>query len=106
LIDIASHQIDQFLFYTGSSDAEIVTSSVGNFANPSDPGLQDYSEIMIRSENGQGYIRVDCYTPDADDSDSLLQSYGVSAKGASSGSAALEFSKAIAKPYVKNHDLV
>ena len=65
LCDIASHQIDQFLFFTGSDDAHIVTSSVGNFANPADPGLQDYGEIMIRSASGQGYIRVDWYTPDA-----------------------------------------
>lgn len=65
LTDIASHQIDQFLFFSGSIDAEIVTSSVGNFANPNDPGLQDYGEILIRSDKGQGYIRVDWYTPDA-----------------------------------------
>ncbi len=65
LIDIASHQIDQFLFFSGSADAEIITSSVGNFANPSDPGLQDYGEILIRGDKGQGYIRVDWYTPDA-----------------------------------------
>ncbi|MFT6932636.1 MAG: putative dehydrogenase [Paracoccaceae bacterium] len=65
LTDIASHQIDQFLFFSGSTDAEIVTSSVGNFANPNDPGLQDYGEILIRGDKGQGYIRVDWYTPDA-----------------------------------------
>ena len=65
LCDIASHQIDQFLFFTGSSDAEIVASSVGNFANPGDPGLEDFGEILIRSDRGQGYIRVDWYTPDA-----------------------------------------
>lgn len=65
LTDIASHQVDQFLFLTGSTDAEIVTSSVGNFANPADPGLQDFGEIMLRSDRGQGYIRVDWYTPDA-----------------------------------------
>ena len=64
LTDIASHQVDQFLFFTGSTDAEIVTSSVGNFANPDDPGLQDFGEIMLRSDRGQGYIRVDWYTPD------------------------------------------
>lgn len=65
LTDIASHQIDQFLFFTGSNDAEVVASSVGNFANPSDPGLQDFGEVLLRSDKGQGYIRVDWYTPDA-----------------------------------------
>jgi len=65
LTDIASHQVDQFLFFTGSTQAEIVTSSVGNFANPKDPGLQDFGEILLRSDKGQGYIRVDWYTPNA-----------------------------------------
>lgn len=65
LTDIASHQIEQFLFLTGSADAEIVASSVGNFCNPEDPGLQDFGEILLRSDQAQGYIRVDWYTPDA-----------------------------------------
>lgn len=65
LTDIASHQIDQFLFFTGSTDAEIVASSVGNFANPADRGLQDFGEVSLRSDKGQGYVRVDWYTPDA-----------------------------------------
>ncbi len=65
LCDIASHQIDQFLYFTGSTDAQVVSATVGNFANPTDPGLQDFGEMLIRSEQGQGYIRVDWYTPDA-----------------------------------------
>ncbi|MEZ5668960.1 MAG: Gfo/Idh/MocA family oxidoreductase [Alphaproteobacteria bacterium] len=69
LCDIASHQIDQFLVFAGADDAEIVTSTVGNFANPGDPGLEDFGEILLRSGSGaataQGYIRVDWYTPDA-----------------------------------------
>lgn len=62
--DIASHQIDQFLWFTGSSTAEVVASTVGNFANPDRPGLQDFGEVLLRSESAQGYIRVDWYTPD------------------------------------------
>ena len=65
LTDIASHQIDQFLHFTGSTDAEITLASVGNYANPDDPGLQDFGEIALRSPTGHGYIRVDWYTPDA-----------------------------------------
>lgn len=65
LTDLASHQIDQFLFFTGSADAEIVTSNVGNFANPGDPAFEDFGEIVLRSDKGHGYIRVDWYTPDA-----------------------------------------
>jgi predicted dehydrogenase len=63
ITDIASHQIDQFLWFTGASTAEIVASTVGNFANPDEPGLQDFGEILLRSEHAQGYIRVDWYTP-------------------------------------------
>jgi predicted dehydrogenase len=65
LTDIASHQIDQFLYFTGSTDAEIVASSVGNFALPNDPAFEDFGEVVLRSPNGHGYIRVDWYTPDA-----------------------------------------
>ncbi len=63
LADIASHQIDQFLWFTGSATGEVVASTVGNFANPQTPGLQDFGEILLRSESAQGYIRVDWYTP-------------------------------------------
>ncbi|MEM8916969.1 MAG: Gfo/Idh/MocA family oxidoreductase, partial [Pseudomonadota bacterium] len=64
ITDIASHQIDQFLFFTGSDDAEIVMANVGNYANQRDPGLQDFGELALKSANGHGYIRVDWYTPD------------------------------------------
>jgi predicted dehydrogenase len=63
LVDIASHQIDQFLWFTGARTAEVVASTVGNFANPDDPGLQDFGDLLLRSDNAQGYIRVDWYTP-------------------------------------------
>ena len=65
LTDIASHQIDQFLYFTGSTDAEITMAHVANYANPNDPGLQDFGELALRSPQGHGYIRVDWYTPDA-----------------------------------------
>ncbi len=65
LCDIASHQIDQFLFFTGSDDAEILFAEVANHANPDDPGLQDFGCLALRSDKGHCYIRVDWYTPDA-----------------------------------------
>jgi hypothetical protein len=40
-----------------------VASTVGNFANPDEPGLQDFGEILLRGDTAQGYIRVDWYTP-------------------------------------------
>ena len=63
LADIASHQVDQFLFYTGSTQAEVVTSQVGNFKHPQHPELGDFGDMLLRSEHGTGYIRVDWYTP-------------------------------------------
>ncbi|WP_129668393.1 Gfo/Idh/MocA family protein [Phytoactinopolyspora endophytica] len=64
ITDIASHQVDQFLYLTGSTSAEIVAATVGNHANPDDPGLQDFGEVLLRSPHAHGYIRVDWYTPD------------------------------------------
>jgi predicted dehydrogenase len=65
ITDIGSHQIDQFLFFTGSDEAEVTLAHVANYANPDDPGLQDFGEIALRSPRGHGYIRLDWYTPDA-----------------------------------------
>jgi len=65
LCDIASHQIDQFLYFTNSSDADVTMATAGNYANPDDPGLQDFGEIALRSDAAHGYIRVDWFTPDA-----------------------------------------
>ncbi|MEM7021009.1 MAG: Gfo/Idh/MocA family oxidoreductase, partial [Pseudomonadota bacterium] len=64
LIDIGTHQIDQFLFMTGSSDAQIVASAVANYANPGDAGIDDFGEILLRSDHANGYMRLDWYTPD------------------------------------------
>jgi predicted dehydrogenase len=64
ITDIGSHQIEQFLAFTDSSDAEIVAAAVGNFANPSDPDFADFAEVLLRSPSGCGYIRLDWYTPD------------------------------------------
>ena len=63
LCDIASHQIDQFLFFTGSKNVEIVNSSTGNFSNPKHNKFEDFGEILIHGDKGRGYIRVDWYTP-------------------------------------------
>jgi predicted dehydrogenase len=65
LTDIASHQIDQFLFFTGSEDARITLASTGNFGNPATPELQDFGQIALESPQGLGYIRVDWFTPEA-----------------------------------------
>lgn len=64
LTDIASHQIDQFLHFTASSTAEIVTSGTGHFGEPDLPDFEDFGEILLRSPQAGGYIRVDWFTAD------------------------------------------
>ena len=65
ITDIASHQIDQFLHFTGADDAVITMAQVANHAYPEAPGLQDFGELALRAPHASGYIRVDWYTPDA-----------------------------------------
>lgn len=64
ICDIASHQFDQFLFFTGSTKAEVVASQVGNVNHPQYPKFEDFGDCMIRGNGGTGYIRVDWFTPD------------------------------------------
>jgi predicted dehydrogenase len=63
LCDIASHQADQFLFFTGSTKADVVASQVGNLNNPQWPGLEDFGDAVVRGNGGAGYFRVDWFTP-------------------------------------------
>ncbi len=63
LCDIASHQADQFLYFTGSSKADVVASQVGNLHHPQYPGLEDFGDALVRGDGGTGYIRVDWFTP-------------------------------------------
>jgi predicted dehydrogenase len=63
ITDIASHQIDQFLWFTGAEEAEVVSSTVANYIHPESPKMQDFGEATLRSANAHGYIRVDWYTP-------------------------------------------
>ena len=64
LNDIASHQVDQFLHFTGSTSAEVVASQVGNVNHPQYPELEDFGDMTLRSDKATGYIRVDWFTPD------------------------------------------
>jgi predicted dehydrogenase len=64
LVDVASHQIEQFMFYTGSENPEIVTSAVGKFASGDFPDFEDFGEILMRGDRASGYMRVDWFTPD------------------------------------------
>jgi predicted dehydrogenase len=64
LNDIASHQIDQFLYFTGSTSAEVVAAQTGNFNHPQYPELDDFGDILLRSDHAAGYCRADWFTPD------------------------------------------
>ena len=63
LTDIGSHQVDQFLYYTASTQAKAVASQVGNINHRDHPKFQDFGDVMLRGNNGVGYVRVDWYTP-------------------------------------------
>lgn len=63
LCDIGSHQIDQFLYYTGSTEAEVVASQVANVRHPDHPHFQDFGDMMLRGNHGFGYVRLDWFTP-------------------------------------------
>ncbi len=65
LNDIGSHQIDQFLHFTGLNDARISHAMVANYAMPQYPNFEDFGEINIIGEGATGYIRLDWFTPDA-----------------------------------------
>jgi len=65
LCDIGSHQIEQFLFYAGCRDAQVLHSKVGNFRNPDYPELEDFGDATLVGDNGAtNYFRVDWLTPD------------------------------------------
>jgi predicted dehydrogenase len=62
--DIGSHQFDEFLFFTGSSKAEIVASQTANVHHPEHPSFQDFGDVILAGNKGTGYMRLDWFTPD------------------------------------------
>ncbi len=64
LTDIGSHQFEQYLTYSGATDATVTQAVVGNYANPDKPELEDFGEASLLGDNGtSNYIRVDWFTP-------------------------------------------
>ncbi|MBX2924131.1 MAG: Gfo/Idh/MocA family oxidoreductase [Chitinophagaceae bacterium] len=70
ITDLGSHQFDQFLYFTGSSKAEVISAQAGNVHHPQYPAFEDFGDVMLRGDQGTGYFRVDWFTPDG------LQSWG------------------------------
>ena len=64
LCDIGSHQVDQFLYYTGSTQAEVAESQIANVRHPDHPHFQDFGDMVLRGNKGFGYVRLDWFTPD------------------------------------------
>ncbi|CAM3004126.1 Gfo/Idh/MocA family protein [Rariglobus hedericola] len=64
LCDIGSHQFEQFLTFTGATDATVTNAAVANYANPDTPEFEDFGEASLVGNNGtSNYIRVDWFTP-------------------------------------------
>lgn len=64
LIDIGSHQIEQFLHYTGNEKATVTSSRKGNFNHKQYPEFDDFGDCNLLGANGAtGYFRVDWFTP-------------------------------------------
>jgi predicted dehydrogenase len=61
--DLASHQVDQFLYFTGSTQAQVVTAHTSNVRHPQFPKMEDVGELLLRNDKASGYIRVDWLTP-------------------------------------------
>ena len=64
LCDIGSHQVDQFLYYTGSKQAEVIEAQIANVRHPNRPRFQDFGDMVLRGDRGFGYVRLDWFTPD------------------------------------------
>jgi predicted dehydrogenase len=65
LCDIGSHQIEQFLYYSGCKDAKVVSSKVANYHNKAYPELEDFGDATLIGDNGAtNYFRVDWLTPE------------------------------------------
>ena len=64
LCDIGSHQAEQFVYYTGSTTADVTASQVANVNHPQHAQFQDFGDMMLHGNGGAGYVRVDWFTPD------------------------------------------
>jgi predicted dehydrogenase len=64
LVDIGSHQIEQFLYYAGAKDAQVLHSKVANYQNHEHPDFDDFGDATLVANNGATfYFRVDWFTP-------------------------------------------
>ena len=58
LRDIGSHQIEQFLVYTGAVEVLVVSARAENVAYPETPEFEDSGEASLVGDNSaSGYLR-------------------------------------------------
>jgi len=64
LVDLACHQIDAFLAFTGAHAARIQAARARNLHHRDLPGFEDVGDLLLEAEGGAlGYARVDWHTP-------------------------------------------
>jgi predicted dehydrogenase len=64
LIDLACHQIDAFLAFTGAREATITTARTSNLEHRDLPRFEDVGDLLMDAGGGLlGYARVDWHTP-------------------------------------------
>ena len=56
LVDIGSHQVDQFVAVTGATadELEVASAAVGNVASPDHPEMQDIGSMSLLAHTGAG----------------------------------------------------
>lgn len=64
LVDLASHQVDQFLaLLDDPAEVEVCAAAVGNVATPDHPAFQDVGSFTLSAAGAQGDHAVDFLTP-------------------------------------------
>ncbi len=64
LVDLGSHQIEQFLHYASAQEARVLHSKVGNYNCPEHPEFEDFGDATLVADTGATfYFRVDWFTP-------------------------------------------
>lgn len=64
LIDIGSHQFEQFLYWTKAKSATVIHSSVANYNHKEFTEFEDWGEANLLADNGAtNYVRVDWLNP-------------------------------------------
>jgi predicted dehydrogenase len=65
LCDIGSHQLEQFLFFTGAKDAVVQNPKVANYNHKEHVNFEDFGDVSLTGDNGAtGYFRLDWFTPE------------------------------------------